>query len=121
MNKRKREESPPASPTSATSDSSHSALRSANVSAPSFKYLQTLSEALNIPTVMKCSLPPHDTLQFSTYEAFEIHYAKEHTNRCSSCHKNFPTDHFLELHIEENHDSLNDARRARGEKTVSKV
>ena len=68
---------------------------------------------------MKCSLPPHhETLAFSTFEDFEIHYAKEHANRCSECRKNFPTNHFLELHIEENHDPLSDARRARGEKTV---
>lgn len=69
---------------------------------------------------MKCSLPPHkQTLSFRTFEEYEIHYAKEHTHRCLECRKNFPTGHFLELHIEENHDSLVAVRRERGEKTVS--
>ncbi|KAI9807329.1 MAG: hypothetical protein M1833_000072 [Piccolia ochrophora] len=68
--------------------------------------------------VMRCSLAPHrQPLSFPSYEAFEIHYAKSHLNRCSECRKNFPTDHFLGLHIGENHDPLNEARKARGEKT----
>jgi len=66
---------------------------------------------------MKCSLPPHPTLSFPTFSDFETHYAQAHTNRCSSCHKNFPTEHFLSLHISENHDPLEEARRAKGEKT----
>jgi len=66
---------------------------------------------------MKCSLPPHPTLSFPTLSDFETHYAQAHTNRCSSCHKNFPTEHFLSLHISENHDPLEEARRAKGEKT----
>jgi hypothetical protein len=68
---------------------------------------------------MKCSLPPHhETLAFPTFEEFEIHYAKVHANRCSECRKNFPTEHFLGLHISENHDPLVEARRAKEEKTV---
>lgn len=68
---------------------------------------------------MKCSLPPHhDTISFSTFEEFETHYAKEHAHRCSECRKNFPTEHFLGLHIGENHDPLTEARRAKEEKTV---
>ncbi|KAH8683300.1 hypothetical protein BGZ60DRAFT_367902 [Tricladium varicosporioides] len=56
---------------------------------------------------MKCSLPPHsETLTFSTYEEFEIHYSKTHTHRCLECRRNFPTEYFLNLHIEESHDSL---------------
>ena len=69
---------------------------------------------------MKCSLPPHhDTISFSTFEEFEVHYAKEHAHRCSGCRKNFPTEHFLGLHISENHDPLTEAKRAKEEKTVS--
>ncbi|KAH8434629.1 uncharacterized protein LDX57_012271 [Aspergillus melleus] len=40
-----------------------------------------------------------------------------HVNRCSECGKNFPTGHFLSLHIEENHDPLVATRRERGDKT----
>lgn len=69
---------------------------------------------------MHCALPPHrETLSFTSYEDYEVHYAQAHVNRCSQCSKNFPTGHFLNLHIEENHDPLAAARRARGDKTVS--
>jgi len=67
---------------------------------------------------MRCSLPPHrETLSFVSHEDYEIHYAKIHTNRCSECGKNFPTGHFLGLHIEENHNPLREALQERGEKT----
>ena len=73
-----------------------------------------------LPEVMHCSLPPHrETLSFTSYEDYEVHYLQSHVNRCSECSKNFPTGHLLNLHIEENHDPLAAARRARGDKTVS--
>ena len=69
---------------------------------------------------MRCSLPPHrQTLLFASYEEYEVHYNKTHVNRCMECGKNFPTEHFLNLHIEENHDALISVKRERGEKTVS--
>lgn len=69
---------------------------------------------------MHCSLPPHrETLSFTSYEDYEVHYLQNHVNRCSECSKNFPVGHLLNVHIEENHDPLIAARRARGEKTVS--
>ncbi|KKK13413.1 hypothetical protein AOCH_002090 [Aspergillus ochraceoroseus] len=35
-------------------------------------------------TVMRCSLPPHrETLSFSSYEDYEVHYLQSHVNRCS--------------------------------------
>jgi hypothetical protein len=71
-------------------------------------------------TVMQCSLPPHRAaLAFTAIEDFEIHYAKEHTNRCSSCGKNFPTARFLALHIDENHNALRESQQAKGEKTYA--
>jgi hypothetical protein len=73
-----------------------------------------------LPEVMHCSLPPHrETLSFTSYEDYEVHYLQYHVNRCSECSKNFPTGRLLNVHIEENHDPLTAARRARGEKTVS--
>ncbi|KAI9753154.1 MAG: hypothetical protein M1815_006328 [Lichina confinis] len=71
----------------------------------------------NSQTVMLCTLPPHrDSLTFPHYDAYEVHYAKEHVNRCVECGRNFPTGHYLGLHIAENHDPLNEARKARGDK-----
>ncbi len=69
--------------------------------------------------VMRCLFPPHrQPVTFSTYDDYDTHYKKFHQNRCSECHKNLPTNHFLNLHIAEIHDPLNEARRARGDKTV---
>lgn len=76
------------------------------------------ASAGGVPEVMRCSLPPHrETLSFSSHEEYEVHYAKVHTNRCLECGKNFPTEHFLNLHIEENHNPLREALQERGEKT----
>ncbi|KAJ5165380.1 Zinc finger C2H2 [Penicillium coprophilum] len=76
------------------------------------------SDTNYLPEVMHCSLPPHrETLSFTSYEDYEVHYLQSHVNRCSECSKNFPTGHLLNLHIEENHDPLAAARRARGDKT----
>ncbi|BCR85049.1 uncharacterized protein ACHE_20507S [Aspergillus chevalieri] len=78
-----------------------------------------LQDTVN-PTVevMRCSLPPHrETISFASYADYEVHYRQAHVNRCVECAKNFPTDLFLNLHIEENHDSLMIVRRERGEKT----
>ncbi|KAI5295857.1 hypothetical protein KEM56_005553 [Ascosphaera pollenicola] len=71
------------------------------------------------PEVMRCTLPPHRTpIVFSSYEDYEVHYAQSHVNRCLQCRRNFPTAHYLTLHIEENHDPLADSKRDRGEKTT---
>ena len=66
---------------------------------------------------MQCSLPPHRLLSFPTIEAFELHYAKDHCNRCTSCGNNLPSPHFLALHIDENHNPLREELEAKGEKT----
>lgn len=70
------------------------------------------------PAVMTCSLPPHGPLSFTSFEDYDVHYQKSHMNRCSDCQRNFPDQHFLGLHIAENHDPINAAKRDRGEKTV---
>jgi hypothetical protein len=70
------------------------------------------------PAVMKCSLPPHGPLTFASFEEYDVHYQKTHMNRCSECTKNFPDEHFLHLHIAENHDPISAAKRDQGEKTV---
>lgn len=70
--------------------------------------------------MMHCSLPPHrQALDFSSIEEFETHYAKEHSNRCSACDKNFPSAHFLSLHIDEKHNPLRAELESKGEKTYS--
>lgn len=72
------------------------------------------------PAVMKCSLPPHGPLTFTSFDDYDVHYQELHMNRCSDCYKNFPDQHFLGLHIAENHDPISAAKRDRGEKTVGR-
>lgn len=74
-------------------------------------------DSADIANTMQCLLPPHQALDFPSAEAFDVHYAKEHTNRCSACSKNFPSAHYLTLHIDENHNPVREALAAKGEKT----
>lgn len=70
--------------------------------------------------VMRCSLPPHrEPIGFRFYGDYETHYHNFHTNRCIECRKNFPTDHLLNVHIEECHDPLARVAREKGEHTYS--
>lgn len=126
MVKRSRENSiSSASDTSYPADESFLAghpvsLKPADEKAHPLKYTELDGVGLQVPEVMRCSLPPHrDPISFSSYEEYEVHYAKAHTNRCLECRKNFPTEYVVGLHIAENHDPLNEARKARGEKIVS--
>ncbi|KAJ3565624.1 hypothetical protein NPX13_g7437 [Xylaria arbuscula] len=67
---------------------------------------------------MRCSLPPHrDVLSFTTYGDYEAHYNKLHTNRCADCHKNFPSEHLLNVHFEDCHDVFAAVKREKGEHT----
>ncbi|KAI3398286.1 hypothetical protein diail_9624 [Diaporthe ilicicola] len=69
---------------------------------------------------IKCSLPGHGPgLSFATYQDYETHYHKAHSNRCLDCRKNFPSSHTLNLHIKEFHDALTELRKERGEHVYS--
>jgi hypothetical protein len=91
-----------------------------SVTPTSSKLIHLDQESGEAQSVMRCSLPGHrSTLSFASYDDYEVHYSKSHLNRCLECRKNFPTEHFLNLHIEENHDSFVSAKKERGEKIVS--
>lgn len=124
MAKRPREDSDPDSLSPVSQIDGHSVSPrpsdawSQNTEGSSVKIMHLDSES-GPRTEMICSLPPHpQTISFSSYEEYEVHYNKSHVNRCLECRRNFPTDHFLNLHIEENHDALVSVKRERGEKTV---
>lgn len=69
---------------------------------------------------MTCWLPPHHApLTFGSYREYESHYNLSHLNKCLECHKTFPSEHLLGIHIEEIHDPLVRVRRDNGEHTVS--
>ncbi|KAJ4288389.1 hypothetical protein N0V90_011624 [Kalmusia sp. IMI 367209] len=85
-------------------------------------HLDASSAISHQPAVMICSLSPHEPgLTFASFEDYDVHYQKTHMNRCTDCHKNFPDQHFLGLHIAENHDPISAAKRDRGEKTIAAV
>ena len=56
---------------------------------------------------------------FPTYESYEMHYNKEHLNRCIECRRNFPSPMYLSLHGDEWHDPFVAVKREKGEHTVS--
>ncbi|RDW70285.1 hypothetical protein BP5796_08682 [Coleophoma crateriformis] len=130
MAKRSREDY---EPSSSDSESAESPLPSAvpivrpgfrenRAPSPKIAHLDTSSGEASTATTtaMRCSLPGHrQTVSFPSYEEYEIHYSKTHMNRCLECRKNFPTEHFLSLHIQENHDALIEVRKERGEKTYA--
>ncbi|KAF1927196.1 uncharacterized protein M421DRAFT_422055 [Didymella exigua CBS 183.55] len=58
-------------------------------------------------------------MAFASFDEYDVHYQKMHTNRCSECQKNFPDEHILHLHISENHDPFVAARRDKGEQTYA--
>lgn len=127
MAKRSREDFDPSSPESrdtgqvrSSNPSSDQSASTGNTSKPvKIIHLSSESGVAHHTTEMICSLPPHrQTVSFASYEEYEIHYNKSHVNRCHKCTKNFPTEHFLNLHIEETHDALVSVKKERGERTV---
>ncbi|KAF2229698.1 hypothetical protein EV356DRAFT_510265 [Viridothelium virens] len=115
-NKRSRSRS---TASTATSDEESSESDSQGVASSPAKYVQLGEEASNSKdaNLISCQLPPHEPISFTSIGEFENHYQKEHTHRCLDCRRNLPSDHFLGLHIAENHDPLNEIRREKGEKT----
>lgn len=70
------------------------------------------------PPVISCNfLPNCNQRPFSSYAEFESHYHQQHSNRCHECHRNFPSERYLTIHIAENHDVFNELKKEKGEKT----
>lgn len=102
---------------SSSEDSSTPYLREQSVDSK-IAHVDAESAVSDQAAVMRCSLPPHKPLSFTSFEDYEVHYQKTHVNRCSECQKNFPDDHLLLLHIAEYHDPIAAEKRDQGEKTV---
>lgn len=57
--------------------------------------------------------------RLTSLEGFEDHYNGSHTASCSVCHKAYPTQRLLSIHVSEVHDSYFKAKVARGYPMVS--
>ncbi|OWB86659.1 binding protein [[Candida] boidinii] len=72
---------------------------------------------------IKCTLTPkciRENITLSSQDQFEIHYLTNHSNICSVCHKRFPNERILELHIDENHNPFNALRISNGDTRIYK-
>lgn len=65
---------------------------------------------------IRCSFAPCSGQVFSSMERYEAHYYSIHSYICQQCGKNFPSDRFLDLHIDEWHNPFTEISRDRGEK-----
>ncbi|EPB91393.1 hypothetical protein HMPREF1544_01714 [Mucor circinelloides 1006PhL] len=55
-------------------------------------------------------------IEFPDVVAYELHYEAVHRNVCSVCHKIFPGEEWLQLHLDEFHDVILQMKKDRGEK-----
>ncbi|KAL7320052.1 hypothetical protein PS15m_003123 [Mucor circinelloides] len=55
-------------------------------------------------------------IEFPDVLAYELHYEAVHRNVCSVCHKIFPGEEWLQLHLDEFHDVILQIKKDRGEK-----
>ncbi|EPE06147.1 zinc finger protein [Ophiostoma piceae UAMH 11346] len=69
-------------------------------------------------TAMTCLLH-REHIDFPTYESYEMHYNKEHLNRCIECRRNFPSPMYLSLHGDEWHNPFVAVKREKGEHTYA--
>ncbi|NWR63202.1 ZN511 protein, partial [Bucorvus abyssinicus] len=69
--------------------------------------LTSLTEVAKKPKVSEFSCHISGCSQvFDTLEGYEHHYNTLHRNVCSFCKRSFPSEHLLDIHILEWHDSL---------------
>lgn len=75
-------------------------------------------------TAFTCTLPPtcspSQPTKFSTSDSLSAHYQSHHAHVCSAagCRKMFPSEIFLDLHLNEWHNPMNQVRLERGDKIV---
>lgn len=48
---------------------------------------------------------PHCLETFDSTSALEEHYEKNHVHQCHECHRIFPNEYLLDLHLQETHDA----------------
>jgi len=68
--------------------------------------------------VINCSIPPcHlNPTSFNDYLTYEAHIVDTHNYLCLECQKRFPSEAFLNIHIDENHNPFFEIRKEKGEK-----
>lgn len=72
--------------------------------------------------IHRCQLPNCDSVEFYDFFQYETHLSRVHdihqeTSECETCWKRFPSEQFLEAHLNECHNPFVEIRRERGEAT----
>lgn len=67
---------------------------------------------------IQCYIPPCHLkpIEFTDYLSYEAHIISTHNHICSECNKRFPSDAFLNIHIDENHNPFFQINKEKGEK-----
>lgn len=77
-------------------------------------------ESVSMPqsSAIHCTVPPcHlNPIGFKDYLTYEAHVVSTHNHVCLECYKRFPSEIFLTIHIDENHNPFFQLRKERGEK-----
>lgn len=68
--------------------------------------------------IISCTFPPchNNSPRFRDYFLYEAHIIQCHSFACSQCHKKFPSDSLLDIHIDENHNPFFQLEKERGGK-----
>ncbi|KAK6458269.1 uncharacterized protein RJT20DRAFT_126246 [Scheffersomyces xylosifermentans] len=71
-----------------------------------------------VNSVVICDTPPcnRNPKHFSNYSEYELHFISSHNYICNECRKRFPSELFLELHIDENHNPFTKIEQDKGGK-----
>ena len=70
------------------------------------------------PQHIECTIPPchSEPKLFSSYEEYETHILSFHNHICNECRRRFPSEKFLHLHIDENHNPFVKIEQEKGAK-----
>lgn len=77
-----------------------------------FTDLSTPSKSFPCPFI-NCN---QKNIKFSSQDEYEAHILGYHYHLCNECKRRFPSDAYLQVHIEENHDPFFQIKKEQGQK-----
>lgn len=66
--------------------------------------------------ILTCDLTPCAGTQFASHDVYRAHLKSVHHEKCMACHRTFPSNDILQLHINENHNPLLRIKQEQGDK-----